>query len=171
MTVTLYSNISANGRVLLSENEQYQLPSEVIEANMDEINKAGNLVMGRKSFENFARAFGGITKVQEVLPQVALVCLSGSAQLNSPYAVAHSPEQVVQFLSQKGFSNIFVAGGLATYTAFLKSGLVTDVILHIAPVITNGGTLALGEHTTASLKLIEHKILSNDIVRLHYRKV
>ncbi|MFP7655186.1 hypothetical protein [Chryseobacterium proteolyticum] len=53
MKVTLIANISANGKVLLSDNPHHQLPPEAMEFYLEYAKQAGNLVIGLKTFENF----------------------------------------------------------------------------------------------------------------------
>ncbi|HAS33233.1 MAG: riboflavin biosynthesis protein RibD, partial [Microbacterium sp.] len=40
---------------------------------------------------------------------------------------------------------VFVEGGPALASAFLRAGLVDDVIVYVAPVLLGGARLALGE--------------------------
>jgi diaminohydroxyphosphoribosylaminopyrimidine deaminase/5-amino-6-(5-phosphoribosylamino)uracil reductase len=44
-----------------------------------------------------------------------------------------------------GFHRVFVEGGPALASAFLRAGLVDDVIVYVAPVLLGGARLALGE--------------------------
>lgn len=53
MKVTLLANISANGRILLSDNPHHQLPPEAMKFYLEFAKKVGNLVIGWKTFENF----------------------------------------------------------------------------------------------------------------------
>jgi hypothetical protein len=53
MKVTVIANISANGKVLLSDHPHHQLPPEAMEFYLAFAKKMGNLVIGFKTFENF----------------------------------------------------------------------------------------------------------------------
>lgn len=170
MKITLYANVSANGKLLLSENPDHQVPPEVTGLSLQQINRVGNLVMGRKSFENFVTAFGGMDKIKEVLPDVVLVWLSASLETTGAYTVVSSPEAAVKYLEEKGFDEMLIGGGTETYNAFLEKDLITEVVFNLIPAITVGGVLGVNDALNIKLRLIGQERLSNDVLQLRYRK-
>jgi dihydrofolate reductase len=170
MKVTLYANISTNGRVLLSGSESRMVSQEIIGIALQNVIQAGNLVMGRKSYENFEKAFGGTSKIKAALPNVELVCLSTTKQSNDTYKVAGSPEEAIQYLAKKGFSEIIIGGGTDTYNVFLEKDLATDVVFNIIPIITTGGILVTNDEVTIKFKLLKHTLLTDDVIQLRYSK-
>ncbi|MCD2422782.1 dihydrofolate reductase [Niabella pedocola] len=171
MKITVYANVSANGKLLLSENAGHEVPSEIIGLSIQYINRVGNLVMGRKSFENFVTAFGGIDKVREVLPEVVFVILSSTRQTTDAYQVTNSPEEAVKYLEARGANEMFIGGGTETYNAFLEKDRVTDVVLNVIPTITVGGILGTNDGLNIRLKLVAQEQLSNDVLQLRYKKL
>jgi len=170
MRVILYANVSANGRVLLSENQRHQVPAAVIEASADDIRKAKNLIMGRKSFENFERAFGGLEPLQAAFPEVVFVWFSRTAQQAPGRLMASTPEEAIAQLKARGHNDVIVGGGPETYQAFLDSGLITDVVLNVVPVVAPGGDLGAGGELDIPLILVGQRLLTEHVVQLHYRK-
>jgi dihydrofolate reductase len=170
MKITLYANISANGKVLLSGHEGHKVPQEIIGVALQDIIRAGNLVMGRKSYENFEKAFGGIHKIREALPNVELVWLSTTKQPNDDYTIAATPAEAIQYLAQKGFSEILIGGGTETYNAFLEKGLITAVVFNVVPILTAGGILVTSDALTIDFKLTKHVLLTEDVIQLSYSK-
>lgn len=172
MKVTLYANVSANGKVLLSEDPNHHAPQEVIGAAIQDIIQAGNLVMGRKSFDVFEQAFGGMSKIQAAFPGVDFVLLSTSKQAREGYKVVSSPEEAVKYLTEKGVNEIIIGGGTESYNAFLDKDLITDVCLNIVPILT-GSDSVLGSspelHT--NFKLTAHRLLTNDVIQLRLTRV
>ena len=53
MKVTVIANISANGRILISDNPHHKLPPEAMEFYIQFVRQVGNVVIGLKTFENF----------------------------------------------------------------------------------------------------------------------
>jgi riboflavin biosynthesis pyrimidine reductase len=53
--------------------------------------------------------------------------------------------KVVEDLAKQGFRSIFVEGGAAVITSFLRSGLVHRMVVVTAPVIVGRGVEAIGE--------------------------
>lgn len=171
MKVILCANVSANGKILLSENINHQVPLEVINISVQDIKQAKNLVMGRKSFENFEKAFGGAAAIKAAFPDVEFVWLSTTAQTTDEYKVVRTPEEAVKYLSEKGIDKILIGGGTETYNAFLKTNLITEVILNIVPIFTIGGILGTNDELNLKFNLKEHKLLTDDIVQLRFSKV
>lgn len=169
MKITVYANVSANGKLLLSENAGHEVPPEIIGLSIQYINRVGNLVMGRKTFENFVTALGGIDKVRELLPEVIFVILSSTWQTTDAYQVANSPEEAVKYLEARGFDEMLIGGGTATYNAFLEKDRITDVVFNMIPVITVGGILGSGEGLNIRLELVAQERLDNDVLQLRYR--
>lgn len=169
MKVILYANVSLNGQVLLSENQHHQVPMEIIEAAAADIRRTGNLIMGRKSFENFEKAVGGATQLQLAFPNVEMVWLSARTVTKPGRITAHSPEEAIQYLSSKGFREIIVGGGPDTYAAFLEKKLITDVLLNVVPLFTVGGAIGNFHEAAISLKLVGHQYLTPEVIQLQYQ--
>lgn len=53
MKVTVIANISANGRILISDNPHHKLLPEAMESYIQSVRRIGNVVIGLKTFENF----------------------------------------------------------------------------------------------------------------------
>ncbi|MBO9728550.1 MAG: dihydrofolate reductase family protein [Chitinophaga sp.] len=168
MTITLVANISANGKVLLSENKHHEAPPAAVSSFIQVAMQAGNMVLGRSTFafiDQLPEAAKGFLNGLEV------VLLSNTLQDTATYKVVNSPEAAIKYLQEKGFNNIAVGGGTKTYNAFLNEDLVTDIYFNIIPVITgNGGELGTNVNLEATFKLKEQQLLTDDIVQLHLTK-
>ncbi|MCW3466189.1 dihydrofolate reductase family protein [Chitinophaga nivalis] len=164
MKIALIVNIAANGKVLLSENTSYQAPQEAIPLFMEVATRAGNLVMGRSTFEMLQKVF---PDVKAAFPGVELVVISASTP-TTDYKVVGSPEEAIDYLTEKGSVEIAVGGGPITYNAFLEKDLVTDLYFNILPVVVgHGGVLVTDDALTTRFKLVYHKGIGADIVQLY----
>lgn len=168
MKVILGANISANGKVLLEEDPNHQVPQEAIDILTRKAIQIGNLVIGRKTYEFIQQFPGGI---KQVLSGIEIVLLSSNDSLTKDFKVVSTPGEAVKYLTEKGFKEIAVGGGTQTYNAFLNKDLVTDIYFNIIPIITgNGGILGTRDELATKFKLTEHKLLADDIVQLHLTK-
>lgn len=169
MKVIVGANISMNGKVLLDDVWEHQVPQQ--QATDYLISRAveiGNLVIGRKTFESLRALPGGI---QGMFPGVEIVLMSGTAQADLGVKVVSSPEQAITYLKQKGFAAVAVGGGTATYNAFLDKDLVTEIYFNIVPVITgSGGVLGMNPGLTTRFTLTDQALLADGCMRLNYRK-
>lgn len=164
----LIANVSANGKVLLAENSNHQAPQEAIGFFMQKAIQTGNLVLGRKTFEQILQH----PAAKQAFSDVEIVLLSTTNKKVEEYQVVGTPEQAIKYLEEKGFSEITVGGGTQTYNAFLQKDLITEIYFNIIPVITgNGGVIGTNEDLFAKFKLSEHKLLTDDIVQLHLSKI
>jgi dihydrofolate reductase len=168
MKVILGANISANGKVLLEENTNHQVPQEATEFLIQIAIQAGNLIIGRKTFEIVEQLTGGI---KQALSGIEIVLLSANDGLANDLKVVGTPQEAINYLTEKGFKEIAVGGGTQTYNAFLDQDLVTDIHFNIVPILTGiGGVLVTNDELVTRFKLTEHKVLSQGVVQLHLTK-
>jgi dihydrofolate reductase len=168
MKVILIANISANGKVLLAENPQHQAPPEALGFFVQRANQAGNLIVGRKTFEVLKQFPGG---VKQIFPNVEVVVLSKSDDKIEDYKVVDKAKKAISFLEEKGFNEIIIGGGAKTYSAFLDKDLVTDIYFNTIPiVIGSGGIIGQSEDLFLKFKIAETKLLTPEIVQVHFEK-
>jgi dihydrofolate reductase len=167
MRITAIANLSANGKVLLVDHNAIA-PQEAINFFVQKAIQTGNLVVGRKTFDVFKQFPGG---PKQILPGVQIVVLSSTSEPADGYPVVNSPEEAIEHLKEKGFTEIAVGGGTITYNVFLEKDLITDIIFDIIPVIIgDGGIIGVGDGLLTKFKLEEHKLIGGDVVQIHLRK-
>lgn len=164
MKVTIIANISANGRVLLSDNPHHQLPPETMEFYIHFARGVGNLVIGMKTFENFQRFS---KEVRQLFEGIEIIILSGSQNTVEGFKTVKSPEEAMEYISSRGFDEIAVGGGAATFNTFIDKGLVTDIYFNISSIITGAGNV-LGNNIemNTSFRLQKHTV-KNNFIQLH----
>ncbi|WP_028980820.1 dihydrofolate reductase family protein [Sporocytophaga myxococcoides] len=167
MNVKLFASVSVNGKVLLAENPNHQVPQEILGEFMQMVNKAGNLILGRKTFDIMAKYPAAI----QALSGVDMVILSEHKTDGENYKVASSPEKAIEYFKQKGCSEIVIGGGTQVYNAFLKGDFVSELYLNLIPIISgSGGVIGLNEDLLIGLKPGNQKNVG-DIIQLHYTKI
>ncbi len=167
MKVTVIANISANGKVLLSDNPHHQLPAEAMEFYLEFAKKAGNLVIGLKTFENF------LTFPQEVKDHfngIEIVILSETPYPSKDYKTVQSPEEAIEYMLGKGLHEMAVGGGTGAFNAFIDKDLVTDIYFNVHPLITGvGGVLGNSNELNSKFKHKEYQ-LKDGFIQLHLTK-
>lgn len=164
MKVTIIANISANGKILLSDNPHHKLPKETMDFYLKYANKVGNLIIGLKTFENFQQ-FPEEIKVH--FKGIKIIILSNTSHTIEGYKVIESPEKAIDYLTAKGIQEVAIGGGTGTFNAFIDKDLVTDIYFNISPLITgNGGVLGNNNELNTKFKLAEH-IVNEDYLLLH----
>ena len=85
--------------------------------------------------------------------------------------VAMKPAETLQYLSDKGFSNIYVDGG-KLIQSFLKENLIDEMAISKAPVLIGSGISLFGDlDIDLHFKHIKTKVYSNGLVRSYYEKI
>lgn len=167
MKVTVIANISANGRLLVSDNPHHQLPIEAMEFYVQFVRQVGNVVIGLKTFENFQNF---PKNVKELFNGVEIVILSDSPYQADDYKIVGSPEEAIEYISAKGLKEMAVGGGIGTFNAFIDKDLVTDIYFNINPLITGvGGILASNSELNSKFKHTEYE-LKDGFLQLHLTK-
>ena len=163
MKVTVIANISANGRILMSDNP-HQLPREAMEFYVQFVRKVGNVVIGFKTFENFLRF---PDEVKALFNGIEIIILSDESYTVDGYKTVTSPEEAIAYLSEKEAQEIAIGGGAGTFNVFFDKDLVTDIYFNISPIITgNGSILGSNEELNSKFKYRGQK-LKNGFVQLH----
>lgn len=168
MKVSLIANISINGRIFLSDNPAYQLPSEALSFYLELAHQIGNLVIGMKTFQNFQKS---PQKVKDLFKGIEIIVLSNNTHSSiEGYTFVNSPEEAITYMATKGITELAIGGGTGTYNAFIEKELVTDLYLNINPLFI-GGSDILGMQNNLSTKfdIVTHKE-RNGFIELHLTK-
>ena len=143
---------------------------EAIQAYEAFINRIDAIVIGRGTFEKVLgfpswpyekKVFLLSTSIQQV-PE----------NLNDKVTVlSMMPGELLNYLSVKGFSNIYVDGG-KVIQGFLKEDLIDELIISQAPILIGSG-IPLFSQLDADLqfKHIRTETQSNGIVRSYYERI
>jgi dihydrofolate reductase len=133
------------------------------------ISKIDAVVMGRGTFEKVLtfpswpydqKVFVLSTKIKQV-----------PAKLRGKVTVlSMKPKALLKYLSNEGFSNIYVDGG-KVIQSFLVEDCIDEMIITKAPVLIGSGIPLFGDlDHDLPLKHIRTKIFSNGLVKSHYKR-
>jgi dihydrofolate reductase len=80
------------------------------------------------------------------------------------------PKEVLNYLSDKGFSNIYVDGG-KVIQSFLKENLIDELIITRVPILIGSGIPLFGElDNDLQFKHVQTNVYSNGLVKSLYKR-
>jgi len=163
MMVTTLDGIIAKEK---SQNVDWSSPADK-KAFIEETKKHGAIVMGDTTYFLIGKPLPGrfnlilsLTpdkfKDQEIPGSLEFFC--------------GSPEETVAHLEGKGYQSAILGGGASTNAAFLKAGLVDEIIITVEPkVFGRGINFTEGQDLDMQLELLENKSIGDDCVLLRYK--
>lgn len=162
MKTILYSGLTANGNYGSSEAGQLPKQEEIDDINL-KAKQAGNIIIGRKSYEIF--------KDSPIFKGIDVVVISSTSNF-SGVKVAPSPREALDYLSSSGYDNAFIIGGVTLANTFLSQRLIKEMYINIEPYIENGLKLEPFDNKLMNLEFLSNKEIGNSgIVQIHYNLI
>lgn len=169
MKVILYMATTIDGLVAKNDDDT----SWVSETDWDNFKKAieetGIIVIGRRTYE------AGLNDDTFPFADVPHIVMTSDPKLveNSKKDLIFldgGPKAVLAKAESIGFDKLLVAGGGKVNAAFLKEGLIDEIILSVHPKILGMGiNLFAGEEMDVDLELISAEKMKEDLVQLRYK--
>ena len=161
MKVILVAAVTANG--MIAENvEQSSLDwtsKEDLEFFKKKTKEAGVVIMGTKTFAT--------------LKNRLMVVLSYSPEdqpeMDGVEYVNKSPQEVVDWLEEKGYEEVVLAGGASVYGQYLQAGLVDEMFLTVEPYLFGEGIPLAKDFDRIKMELVESKQIGESSVLMHYK--
>jgi len=165
MKTTLWAALTANGNYARSSAENPPKP-ETLDDFAAHVRKAGNFVVGRRTFEAFNTAGA---PAGNPFGEIDIVVVS-QAQREIPGATCvSSPQEALSFLERRGHETALLAGGESLHNAFLAQDLVDELVFNVVPTLEGKGlNVLLPEGQNRELQLQETKPLGNGIIQQRY---
>lgn len=160
--------VSANGFVARRDGDEDFLPHEGWLQMLELAKRYGHFIWGRKTYETVKGWGDSFMKDIENIPTIIV---SNSTKTSYPgnVTVCSSPTEAMNIIEKKGYKKAFLSGGPTLNTAFVKAGLVDEIILNYNPtILANGIKLFSESDFELILKLEEVKELSSDTVQMRY---
>ncbi len=164
MKITLHLAISADGFIAQTNGDSDWVSKTDERLFIQRAQKAGCVVVGRKTFDQYR---GDIYPISGALT----IVLSRSPGAEIPNVVfAGSPIEAVTLAQKNGFSEIVLAGGAQTSTAFLEANVIDAMFFTVHPIILGQGIKPFeGMTLEKALVLLGTRTIETGLVELHYR--
>lgn len=134
---------------------------------VEETKKLGTIIMGSTTYRVIGRHLPGRLNVVLTLnpSKFADKVIPGELEFMSG-----TPRDIVDALEKRGVTSAALIGGPTTNAAFLKAGLVNELLLSIEPRLFGTGiNLSEGQELDIPMKLLEQRLLTPDVVLLRYQ--
>lgn len=167
MKTIIYLAASANGLISNNRNVPDWLSQEYGQGFMTISQRTQAVIMGKTTYNVLAPDYLPIKEGSLVV--LTHDTKAEPAQSNVLFT-EDSPEKIIAQLTAKGHTEAVIIGGTQTVTAFIKAGLVNEIILVVEPVIFGSGLPLLKglEEAEYQLSLLDVNKLNNNTVQLHY---
>jgi len=167
MKVFIIAAISADGYIGLDESHRATSWTTTADKKffVRRTKEAGVVVMGRKTFDTFARP----------LKDRQLIVMSrNSAAVTVPgvESTNESAAELIARLQQQGVSELAVCGGASVYSQFMETGLVSELYLTVMPKLFGEGVPLFTSPQDKNLQLVSSEVMDDgNSVLLHYTVV
>lgn len=166
MSVTLWMAMSLNGMTARPDGAEDFLSNTDWEMFVELVRDSDALVWGRVThelFEELVRPHSVDRPIVAVTGDAGYTTARGSLR-------ASSPEEAVEMLRARGADKILLAGGSALNGAFIRAGLVDEVVLGVEPVIVARGLpLLRGDAPDLRLQLADVRRVNDQTLLVRYR--
>jgi len=160
-----YTAISANGMIAKKDDDTNWISKEEWDGFGAMVRKAGNLIVGHRTY-NILTKQEDYVQIKDI--RLVAVAHEDFLLVDPRHKIAHSPKEAIELL--KDFQEIIVCGGGTLNAAFLVENLVDEIYLDIEPILIGEGIpLFQGKDFVRNLKLLGHKKISKNEIRLHYQ--
>jgi len=134
-----------------------------------ETKKHGVIIMGDTTFDAIGRPLPG--RLNLIL-SLELDKYKDRIIPNELEFVKDTPENIISFLNKRGYESAILGGGAKTNGAFLKTGLVDEILITVEPKIFGRGlNFTEGEDLDMDLELIESIEIGDHAVQLRYKVI
>jgi dihydrofolate reductase len=168
MKIILDMVTSLNGFIAREDGNEDWLPEEGWEELVEQAIKLGNIVMGRKTYEQIIHEGYNFDNVK--CTHKIIVTHDKNFIVPEGYMIAHSPEEAITFIESQGLSELLLIGGGKLNGEFAKRGLIDEIQFTINPYIIGKGIPVFGDNNfEMRLELIDYSDLSNGRIRVRYK--
>ncbi|MBI4170671.1 MAG: dihydrofolate reductase [Candidatus Aenigmarchaeota archaeon] len=171
MKVILFMAMTING-IIARENDKEDFLSDRNWKQFCALAKdVGCFVIGRRTYEVVKSLYKDYN-FDDIDADRIIVSANPNFDPGDGHIVANSPKDAVRKASSKGFRKIILTGGSTLNSAFIKAGLIDEIIVDIEPAILGKGVKIFAEADFYKrLKLKRIKKLPEGIIQLHYEVI
>jgi dihydrofolate reductase len=149
---------------------------EAAKYKFDELFASGALLLGRATYEGFAKAWPsmhdehGFADRMNNLPKYVVSATMKKVEWNNSHLIKGNISEEVSKLKQEAGQDILVAGSSQLVHTLMTHDLIDEYHLMVHPIILGGGKRLFREGTEKeALRLVDTKIFGSGIVVLTYQ--
>lgn len=167
MKLILNPAITLDGNIAMADGNSDWPTEEDGNLFHELVKKCGAVIVGKNTFEQYKGAVfpidGAVTYVWTHNPDVSEIA-------DGVEYISGEPSDVLKKIETNGPNDCVLAGGTITNNAFVKAGLVDEIMVTIYPLLFgNGMRLLTLDNFELKLELLETKQIGGGVVRNHYK--
>ncbi len=173
MKTIVYVGTSLDGFIARKDGDFEWLTAfaneEAINSFQELVGRIDAIVMGRGTFEKVL-SFPSWPYEKKVYLLSSSIKQVPKGLEDKVSILSAKPSEVLNYLSGKGYSSLYIDGG-KVIQAFLKEGLIDELIISKVPVLIGNGIPLFG-HLDADIQFrhIRTVVATNGLVRSYYEK-
>ena len=144
---------------------------------LDELHDSETLLLGRITYESFAKAWPGRTDEMgfadkfNSMPKYVVSKTLKKAQWNNSHIIKDNIVEEIQKLKKQKGGNIVVHGSGVLARFLIEHGLIDELTILLYPVVLGTGKRLFADLNKTNLKLVETKPFKTGTVVLRYQPV
>ncbi len=138
MKVILYNAISIDGFIATPDGNSDWVSENDLPHFKSEIEKAGAIIVGRTSYEQFKGDLFPITGVLNVV-MTHDKGFAATESAGDTLVTTLDPHGILSMLEAKGFTSVVIVGGGKVSASFLAANLIDEIIVDIHPLVIGKG--------------------------------
>jgi len=143
MKVVLYGAQTINGIIATRNYDEDFLSHENWKAFLYLVREIGCFVVGRKTYATIKRWES--YNFDKIKATKIIISKDQNFKLGEGYVLATSPEDALRKASRRGFKRILLTCSGKTNSAFMRNGLVDEIIINVELCLLGGGIRAFSE--------------------------
>jgi dihydrofolate reductase len=169
MKVILYNAISIDGFIAKKDGDSDWVSEFDIPYFEEEMKKAGCIVIGRNTFDQFE---GKIYPVKDVFNIVMTHSNISKSKYSNVLSTNAAPNEVIKIAEQKGYKFILLVGGGKMNGSFLKENLVDEIIIDIHPILLGDGIkMCESDKILLNFEMISFNRIEGGLIIIKYRSI
>ncbi|UPK72445.1 dihydrofolate reductase family protein [Chitinophaga filiformis] len=167
MEIIIYLAASANGLISNDRNVPDWLSPEYGQGFMAIAQQTQAVIMGKTTYNILSPNYLPLKDTGSLV--VLTHDTKATPSQSNVLFTSDSPEKIIADLVAKGHTKAVIIGGTQTVSAFIRKGLVNEIILVVEPVLFGKGLPLVNDvEAEYQLALLDVKRLNDNTVQLHY---
>lgn len=167
--ITIEMACSINGLIATEDGKEEFLSFRGWEIMIESLRDYDVLIWGRKTWENIL-SWGD--EYLKDLKNINIIILTETSREKSEFSnviFCNSIDNCLKVCENLKYEKLFISGGATINNAFMKKGIVDNIILNYNPFVLNKGIpLFKGNYFENKLKLEKVVKEKEDILQVHY---
>ena len=126
---------------------------------VEKTKQAGVVVFGQNTFETIGKP----------LKDRLTIVYSKDKQYEGVEVTQKEPQELLEDLAKRGYTEVAICGGATIYTMFMQAGVVDKLYLSVEPVLFGQGLTLFNKELDKKLTLVSIQKLGDNTILIEYK--